>query len=100
MNLGEGGMLRREGLQLITKIPSDLTVVGGGNVNTNYGTYHFNMGPTQTGKFHEMNVVKMNSVTSKFTTYELNEIIQEYKESLAPSKPNEPLMWKVLEFSC
>ena len=36
---------------------------------------------------------------------EVSPIRKEYnrmkcKESLAPSKPNEPLMWEVLEFSC
>ena len=67
--------------------PTSLTVVGGGSVKTEYGSYWFNIEPRAGGEYHEISCVGMDSVTSKFNKYDLSEICSEYVSQADPSLP-------------
>ena len=53
------------GFEIISSRPTSLTVVGGGNLKTKYGSYRFNLGPGAGGEYHEISCVGTDSVTSK-----------------------------------
>ena len=81
VNLIDGKVATNENLQLISPKPTALTVVGGGTVKTSYGSYRFNMGPTEGNQYHEITTVGMDSVTMEFRKYYLEEICEEYRKS-------------------
>ena len=54
------------GFEITSFRPKSLTVVGGGNLKTEYGSYRFNLGLGASGEYHETSCVGMDSVTSKF----------------------------------
>ena len=64
--------------ELISSHPTSLTVVGGGNLKTEYGSYRFNFGPGAGGEYHEISCLGMDSVTSKFNKYDLSKICAEF----------------------
>ena len=65
-HLVQGKMTVAAGFQITSSRPTSLTVVGGGNLKTEYGSYQFNLGPEAGGEYHELWCVGMDSVTSKF----------------------------------
>ena len=60
------------GFEITSSCPTSLTVVGGGNLKTEYGSYRFNLGPGADGEYHVNSNVGMDSVTSKFNKYDLS----------------------------
>ena len=52
-----------------------------GSRNTEYGSFRFNLGPGEAGKYHEITAIGMDSVTAGFGKYDLKEIIKEYRSS-------------------
>ena len=51
------------GFEISSSRPTSLTVVGGGSLKTEYGSYRFNLGPGAGGEYHEISCVGMDSVT-------------------------------------
>ena len=68
-----------EGLLKTSEKPVAISVVGGGNIKSCRSTYQFNLGPGTSGEFYEMNCISMESVTTKFREYDLQEINEEYR---------------------
>ena len=60
------------GFEISSSRPTSLTVVGGGNLKTEYGSYRFHLGPGAGGEYHKISCVGMDSVTSKFNKYDLS----------------------------
>ena len=50
-------------------------------IRSDYGSYSLNLGPNETGEFHEIQCVCINRVTDKFKEYRLEEVNEEYKKS-------------------
>ena len=71
--------------------PTSLTVVGGGNLKTEYGSYRFNLCPGASGEYHEISCVGMDSVTSKFNKYDLSEICAKFTSLSDPNQSVPPL---------
>jgi len=90
LNLISGELANNLNLQIISKKPSNLTVVGGSSVRTEYGTYRCCLGPSETGKYFELTCQGMDRVTSDFKQYDLTEIVQEFKINSIPSLADEP----------
>ena len=44
-HLVQGKMAVAAGIEITSSRPTSLTVVGGGNLKTEYGSYRFNLGP-------------------------------------------------------
>ena len=53
----KGSLAVEEGLQCISPKPTALSVVGGSKVRMEYGTYVFNLGPTENGEYHELTCI-------------------------------------------
>ena len=64
-HLVQGKMAVAAGFEITSSRPMSLTVVGGGNLKTEYGSYRFNLRPEAGGEYHEILCVGMDSVTSK-----------------------------------
>ena len=79
-------LARQEELQLISGKYSALGVIGGGSIRTEYGSFQFNFGPGEAGKYHEITAVGMENVTAGIGDYNLKEIAQEFKESASPTE--------------
>ena len=47
-------LAEKEGLQQVSSSPTSLTVVGGDKVNSDHGTFRFNLGPGDNAEFHEI----------------------------------------------
>ena len=80
-NLVNGELALDQNLEIITKKPTKLTVVGGGTITTEMGKFRFNLGPTESGEFHEIKCQGINSVTSRFARYDLSEINDEFRSN-------------------
>ena len=65
-HLVQGKMAVAAGFEVKSSCPTSLTVVGGGNLKTEYGSYRFNLGPGAGGEYHEISCVGKDSVTSRF----------------------------------
>ena len=74
------------GFELTSSRPTSLTVVGGGNLKTEYGSYHFNLGSGAGGEYHEILCVGMDSFMSKFNKYDLSEICTEFTSLSDPNQ--------------
>ena len=70
-------LARLEELQLISNKAVALGVIGGGSIRTEYGSFCFNLGPGEDGKYHEITAIGMHKVTSGFGEYNLEEVIKE-----------------------
>ena len=81
---------------------TSLTVVGGGSVKTEYGSYWFNLGPRAEGEYHEISCAGIKTVTSKFNKYDLSDICSEYVSLSDPnnSVPPLPKYVGVLKYIC
>ena len=80
-HLIDGRMARQEDLQLISSKSIAISVIGGGSIKTEYGSFRFNLGPGEDGKYHEITAIGMDSVTAGFGEYDLKEVIKEYRSS-------------------
>ena len=94
-HLIDENIARMEGLLKTSEKPTAISVVGGGNIKSSMSTYQFNLGPGENGEFFEMNCIGMESVTTKFNEYDLSEICNEYRDSLAPHLRNIELPSKI-----
>ena len=90
-NLISGEVAVKESLQQITSKPTKLTVVGGGTIKTEYGSYRFALGPTSAGDYHEITCQGMEQVTSEFKRHDLTEIVTEYRGSVDENMKYLPL---------
>ena len=61
-HLVQGKMAVASRFEVISSRPTSLTVVGGGNLKTEYGSYQFNLGPETGGENHEISCLGMDSV--------------------------------------
>ena len=84
-------LAEKEGLQKVSNTPNSLTVVGGDKVNSNHGTFRFNLGPGDNDEYHEIVFIGMNDVTAGFESYDLSKISREYREHAEPSEKDEVL---------
>ena len=75
----DGSLAAEENLQQASSSQTSLTMVGGKKIKSQHGTYRFNLGPAEKGKFHEIVCVGMDDVTAGFGTYDLSEICEEFK---------------------
>ena len=82
----DGSLAEKEGLQQISSNPTSLTVVGGNKVNSNHGTFRFNLGPGDNDEFHEIVCIGMSDVTAGFGSYDLSEIWEEYRDQVEPAE--------------
>ena len=57
----------RENLEKYSETPTKITVVGGGTVCSEYGSFNFCLGPDQDDRFHELRCIGMEDLTSDFT---------------------------------
>ena len=73
-------------MQQISSNPTSLTVVGGNKVNSNHGTFRFNLGPGDNDEFHEIVCIGMSDVTAGFGSYDLSEIWEEYRDQVEPAE--------------
>ena len=90
-HLIDGQMARQEDLQLIPNKSVALGIIGGGSIRTEYGSFRFNLGPGEDGKYHEITAIGMDSVTAEFGEYDLKEVIREYRSSANPEELNDVL---------
>ena len=91
----DGFLAEKEGLQKVSNTPSTLTVVGGDKLNSDHGTFRFNLGPGDNDEYHEIVCIGMNDVTAGFGSCDLSEISREYREHAEPNEKNEVLPEKV-----
>ena len=90
-HLVQGKMAVAAGFEITSSRPTSLTVVGGGNLKTEYGSYRFNLGPGSIGEYHEILCVGKDSVMSKFNKYDLSEIYAEFTSLSDPNQSVPPL---------
>ena len=68
----------KEGLQAVSNEKTSLGLISGGQVESEYGVFRFNLGPGDKEKYHEVTAVGMNEITNEFHKYDLKEINREY----------------------
>ena len=90
-HLVQGKMAVAAGFEITSSRPTSLTVVGGGSLKTEYGSYRFNLGPGAGGEYHEISCIGMDSVTSKFNKYDLSNICAEFTSLSDPNQSVPPL---------
>ena len=90
-HLISGAMAEEERLERYSSKPTRITVVGGGSVCSEYGSYKFCLGPDPENKFHELKCIGMEDLTSEFRKYDLNEIKREYLAELNSNEEGEVL---------
>ena len=77
-HLIDGNIVLKEGLQAITSERTRLGLIAGGQVESKFGTFRFNLGPGDYDKYHEITAVVMNKLTTEFHKYDHKEINLEY----------------------
>ena len=87
-HLISGAIAEEENLEKYSEKPTRITVVGGGSVCSEYGSYKFCLGPDEQEKFHELRCIGMEDLTTDFRKYDLTEIVNEYKGSLKTNDEN------------
>ena len=75
----DGELERNKELQLISSKSTALGVIGGGSTVTEYGSFRFDLGPGEDGKYHKITAVGMDKVTAGFGEYNLKGVAQEFK---------------------
>ena len=81
-HLIDGQLARLEELQLISNKAVALGVKGGGSIRTEYGSFQFNLGPGEDGKYHKITAVGMDRVTSGFGEYNLDRSLRNTRKLL------------------
>ena len=74
----DGNIALKEGLQSISSERTRLGLIAGGQVESEFETFRFNLGPGDDDKYHVITAVGMNEVTTGFHKYDLEEINREY----------------------
>ena len=77
-HLIDGHLASKEGLQAISSERTRLGLIAGGQVESEFGKFRFNLGPGEDDKYHEITAVGMNELTTEFHKYDLEEINLEY----------------------
>ena len=90
-HLISGEIAETENLKKYSSRPTKITVVGGGSVCSEYGSYKFGLGPDEDNKFHELRCIGIEDITTEFRKYDLIDIIKEYKGTLNKDESNIPL---------
>ena len=88
--LVEGAMAEKEGLQITSDRPTTMRLAGSATVVTEYGKYRFRLGPTDSGKYHEIECQGISSVTTNFPRYPLHEINNEVRSMPGMNTVNLP----------
>ena len=98
-HLVQGKMAVAAGFEITSSRPTSLTVVGGGSLKTEYGSYRFNLGPGAGGEYNEISSVGMDSVTSStiYQIFVLNSLLYPTQTNLFHHYPN---MWGVPKYIC
>ena len=95
-HLIDGNIALKEGLQAISSERTRLGLIAGGQVESEFGTFRFNLGPGDDDKYHEITAVGMNELTTKFHKYDLEEINLEYLKYACDGK-KENILPKTVE---
>ena len=74
----DGNLALKEGLQAISSERTRLGLIAGGQVESEFGKFRFNLGPGDDDKYHEITADGMNELTTEFHKYDLEEINLEY----------------------
>ena len=90
-HLISGEVAETENLEKYSSRPTRITVVGGGSVCSEYGSYKFGLGPDEENKFHELRCIGIEDVTTEFRKYDLTDIIKEYTGTFSKNECNIPL---------
>ena len=69
------------GMKVLTDMPVNVGMVGGGKIWTEYGSYKFCLGPTEDGEYHEVTAQGISHITSTFNRYDLTEINKEVRKT-------------------
>ena len=77
-HLIDGNLALKEGLQAISSERTKLAMIAGGQVESEFGKFRFNLGPGGNEKYHEITVVGTNEITPEFHKYDIEEINLEY----------------------
>ena len=85
-NLVSGELAEEIDLKILTDVPSQIGVAGGEIIWTKYGSYRFNVGPTEEGDYIQINAQGIQRVTDKFNKYVLDDINKEVEQSSKLSK--------------
>ena len=80
-HLIEKSLATNENLQRLSECHAELGVIGGGTLTAELGSFRFNLGSGQDGVYHEIRAVGMDSVTSEFAEYDLDEIGKDFISS-------------------
>jgi hypothetical protein len=75
----DGKMAEKEGLKVISQVPTILKVVGGSDLVTDYGKYKLNLGPTPDQKFQELTCHGMSHIAGPFPRFNLKEVNSEVR---------------------
>ena len=80
-HLIDGQLAEDLGLKVEEERPTNIGIVGGGTICTQYGTYSMTLGPTEDGSYHKIIAQGITSITSEFPRYNLTPICDEVRES-------------------
>ena len=83
-----GDLASKEGLQLISHEQTKLGLISGGQVESEFGKFRFNLGPGEDKKYHEITAVGMKDITTEFGKYDLEEINQEFLNNASSVERN------------
>ena len=73
----DGIIAVKEGLQAVFTERTSLGLISGGQVESEYGVFRFNLGPGDRERYHEITAVGMKEITNEFHKYDLLEINSE-----------------------
>ena len=76
-HLVDGQLAHEIGMRVVNKEVSTISVVSGGKVWSDYGTYQMILGPTPTGEYFEIQAQGMKRISNKFPLYDLSEVNNE-----------------------
>ena len=79
-HLVEGQLAEELSFKVYRKEPCEIGVVSGSTVVTEYGSYQLLLGPTASGKYHELVTQGITSITSKIAKYDLSVVNSEARE--------------------
>lgn len=88
-NLINGQIAESLNIKVHQREQSSIGVISGNRILTGYGTYELYLGPTTSGKYHQIIAQGMRSITGKFPKYHLDEVNRESLEhaDIHPSTP-------------
>ena len=76
-HLIDGSIAMKDGLQAVSTERTSLGLISGGQVESEYGVFRFNLGPGDRERYHEITAVGMKEITNEFHKYDLLEINSE-----------------------